>query len=44
MNLPLAGVQVIAFEQYGAGPFGTQYIEDTGAEVITVEPAGTDAD
>ena len=44
MNLPLAGVKVIAFEQYGAGPFGTQYLADMGAEVIKVEPAGTSGD
>ena len=34
MSLPLSGVKVIAFEQYGAGPFGTQYLADMGAEVI----------
>ncbi len=44
MNLPLSGVKVIAFEQYGAGPFGTQYLADLGAEVIKVEPAGTSGD
>ena len=41
MDLPLSGVKVIAFEQYGAGPFGTQYLADLGAEVIKIEPAGT---
>ena len=44
MDLPLTGVKVIAFEQYGAGPFGTQYLADMGAEVIKVEPAGTSGD
>ena len=44
MDLPLSGVKVIAFEQYGAGPFGTQYLADLGAEVIKVEPAGTSGD
>jgi len=44
MDLPLTGVKVIAFEQYGAGPFGTQYLADMGAEVIKVEPAGTTGD
>ena len=44
MDLPLSGVRVIAFEQYGAGPFGTQYLADLGAEVIKVEPAGTSGD
>ena len=37
MTLPLAGVRVLAVEQYGAGPFGTQYLSDQGAEVIKIE-------
>jgi len=36
-GLPLAGLKVLAFEQYGAGPFGTQFLADLGAEVIKVE-------
>jgi succinate---hydroxymethylglutarate CoA-transferase len=36
-TLPLAGLKVLAFEQYGAGPFGTQFLADLGAEVIKVE-------
>ena len=44
MSLPLAGLKVLAFEQYGAGPFGSQYLSDLGAEVIKIEPAGTDGD
>lgn len=36
-NLPLAGVRIIAVEQYGAGPFGTQHLADLGAEVIKIE-------
>ena len=35
--LPLAGLRVIAVEQYGAGPFGTLYIADLGAEVVKIE-------
>jgi succinate--hydroxymethylglutarate CoA-transferase len=34
---PLAGLKLLAFEQYGAGPFGTQFLADLGAEVIKVE-------
>jgi crotonobetainyl-CoA:carnitine CoA-transferase CaiB-like acyl-CoA transferase len=34
---PLAGVRVIAVEQYGAGPFGTMYLADLGAEIIKIE-------
>ncbi len=35
--LPLAGTRVLAVEQYGAGPAGTIYLADLGAEVIKVE-------
>ena len=37
MTLPLAGLKVIAVEQYGAGPWGTSYLADLGAEVIKIE-------
>lgn len=37
MKLPLDGLRVVAVEQYGAGPFGTQHLADLGAEVIKVE-------
>lgn len=35
--LPLAGVRILAVEQYGAGPWGTLYLADLGAEVIKIE-------
>ena len=35
--LPLAGLRVLTFEAFGAGPFGSMYLADLGAEVIKVE-------
>ena len=35
--LPLTSVRVVAVEQYGAGPFGTMFLADLGAEVIKIE-------
>ncbi len=36
-QLPLEGVRIIAVEQYGAGPYGSMYLADMGAEVIKIE-------
>jgi crotonobetainyl-CoA:carnitine CoA-transferase CaiB-like acyl-CoA transferase len=41
---PLAGIRIVAVEQYGAGPFGTLYLADLGAEVIKVEDPATGGD
>ena len=41
---PLEGVRVLSVEQYGAGPFGTQFLSDMGAEVIKVENPGDGGD
>ncbi len=35
--LPLEGVRVLAVEQYGAGPYGTMFLADQGAEVVKIE-------
>lgn len=34
---PLAGIRIVAVEQFGAGPFATLYLADMGADVIKVE-------
>ena len=44
MALPLDGVRILAVEQYGAGPFGTQFLADQGAEVIKIENPNTGGD
>lgn len=41
---PLAGTRIVAVEQYGAGPFGTMYLADLGAEIIKVEDPGMGGD
>ncbi len=41
MNLPLEGVRVLAFSQFGAGPFATLNLADMGAEVIKIEDPST---
>jgi crotonobetainyl-CoA:carnitine CoA-transferase CaiB-like acyl-CoA transferase len=41
---PLAGMRVLAVEQYGAAPYGTMFLADLGAEVIKIENAETGGD
>jgi crotonobetainyl-CoA:carnitine CoA-transferase CaiB-like acyl-CoA transferase len=41
---PLRGVRIIAIEQYGAGPYGTLFLSDMGAEVIKIEDPGVGGD
>ncbi|MEE4154791.1 MAG: CoA transferase [Erythrobacter sp.] len=39
-HLPLKGFRIISAEQYGAGPYGTMFLAQMGAEVIKIEPPG----
>lgn len=41
---PLAGVRIVAVEQFGAGPFGTLHLADLGAELIRIEDPRTGGD
>ena len=43
-KLPLESVRVLAVEQYGAGPFGTMFLADQGADVIKIENPNTGGD
>ena len=41
MDKPLEGIRVIAIEQFGAGPYGSMYLAELGADVIKVENRAT---
>ena len=41
---PLAGMRVIAVEQYGAAPYGTMMLAALGADILKVEHAATGGD
>lgn len=44
MDKPLAGIRVLAIEQFGAGPYGSMYLAELGAEVIKIENSATGGD
>jgi crotonobetainyl-CoA:carnitine CoA-transferase CaiB-like acyl-CoA transferase len=41
---PLEGLRILAIEQFGAGPYGTTFLADLGAEVIKIENAASGGD
>src|SRR6202140_1510467 len=42
MNKPFAGIRILDFTRYVAGPFGTYQFALLGAEVIKIEPKAGD--
>lgn len=42
MRLPLTGYRILSAEQYGAGPYGTMFLAQLGAEVVKIEPPAKD--
>ena len=41
---PLEGMRILTIEQFGAGPYGSLFLSDLGAEVIKIENAETKGD
>jgi crotonobetainyl-CoA:carnitine CoA-transferase CaiB-like acyl-CoA transferase len=39
---PLTGMRILALEVFGAGPYGSMFLAELGAEVIKIEPPGGD--
>jgi crotonobetainyl-CoA:carnitine CoA-transferase CaiB-like acyl-CoA transferase len=44
VTLPLAGIRILALEQFGAGPFGSSHLADLGAEVVKIEDPNSGGD
>ena len=44
MRLPLSGLRILTFEQFGSAPFGSMHLADMGAEVVKLENPATGGD
>lgn len=44
MDKPLSGIRILAIEQFGAGPYGSMYLAELGADVIKIENRVTGGD
>jgi len=44
VKLPLEGYRVLTFENFGAGPYGSLFLADLGAEVVKIENRGQGGD
>lgn len=44
MSLPLEGIRILGFSQFGAGPYGSLQMADLGAEIIKIEDPTTEGD
>ncbi len=41
-GLPLKGIRIVSFEQFGAAPYATMFLADLGAEVLKIETGDGD--
>jgi crotonobetainyl-CoA:carnitine CoA-transferase CaiB-like acyl-CoA transferase len=41
---PLEGLRILAIEQFGAGPYGTTFLSELGAQIIKIENAESGGD
>jgi crotonobetainyl-CoA:carnitine CoA-transferase CaiB-like acyl-CoA transferase len=44
VSAPLSGIRILAIEQFAAGPYGSMFLADLGAEIIKIENPATGGD